>query len=87
MSATRYGLTMLAGAGTTYDPYQRSENCAGDRYASASLEKSVALVPISPGLTGSRPAVAAGLVAAAVTFMESAIGAISASHTETEKAI
>ena len=23
MSATRYGLTMLAGAGTTYDPYQK----------------------------------------------------------------
>ena len=49
---------------------------SGNCYASASVRKSVALVPISLGLTGSSPAVAAGLVAAAATFMESATGAI-----------
>ena len=49
---------------------------SGNCYASASVRKSVALVPISLGLTGSSPAVAAGLVAAAATFRESATGAI-----------
>jgi|EndMetStandDraft_5_1072996.scaffolds.fasta_scaffold56845_2 hypothetical protein len=49
-----------------------SANC----YASASVRKSVAVAPISLGLTGSSPAVAAGLVADAATFRESAPSAI-----------
>ncbi|MGY2907735.1 hypothetical protein ACVWVY_006756 [Bradyrhizobium sp. URHC0002] len=49
---------------------------SGNCYVSASVRKSVALVPISLGLTESSPAVAAGLVAATATFRESATGAI-----------
>jgi len=76
MSAVRYGLTMLAGAGTTYDPLQKQRELVQVTFASASVRKSVALVPISLGLTGSSPAVAAGFVPATATFTESATGAI-----------
>ena len=76
MSAVRYGLTMRAGAGTTYDPLQKQRELVRATFASASVRKSVALVPISLGLTGSSPAVAAGFVPATATFTESATGAI-----------
>ena len=58
------------------EPIQRTREIDACLRVGGSFKKSVALVPISPGLTRSRPAVAAGLVAAAVTFMKSATGAI-----------
>jgi hypothetical protein len=44
MSAARYGLTMLAGAGTTFDLYkQEGGDCGGDTAEVAEVE---------PGLSG-----------------------------------
>ena len=73
----RYGFDYAGRVREDLRPAPEGEGAgSGNCYASASVRKSVALVPISLGLTGSSPAVAAGLVAAAAAFSESATGAI-----------